>query len=188
MMHNAWCSIEEVPYCFPRSSIKFQVHTGQNIVNLDPNLGFPDCHSNLNSPMDLKWCTKLDLVWKNCPIVFRGHPSNFKVTRAEKSMIWIPIWEFYVGRSYQIPQICLVFSTLATSNNPSFLYARLKNGRIMPWQCQSVRPSIRVFRTFFQHALRYQFETWYMHSVGGTTCGVWVSSQLGHFHLVYSQK
>ena len=52
----------------------------------------------------------------------------------------------------------------------------------------SVLPSVRVFRTFFQHALRYQFETWYMHSVGGTTCRVWVSSQLGHFDLVYSQK
>ena len=51
----------------------------------------------------------------------------------------------------------------------------------------SVRPSVRVFRTFFQHALRYQFETWYMHLVGGTTCRVWVSSQLGHSDLVYSQ-
>ena len=73
-----------------------------------------------------------------------------------------------------------------------FLYARLKNGRIMLWQCPSVcpsvRPSVRVFRTFFQRALRYQFETWYIHSVGGTTCRVWVSSQLGHFDLVYSQK
>ena len=38
----------------------------------------------------------------------------------------------------------------------------------------SVRPSVRVFRTCFQHALRYQFETWYLHSVGGTTCRVWV--------------
>ena len=52
----------------------------------------------------------------------------------------------------------------------------------------SVRPSVRIFRTFLQHALRYQFETWYIHSVGGTTCEVWVASQLGHFALVYSQK
>ena len=29
MMHNAWCSIEEVPYCFPRSSVKCQGHMGQ---------------------------------------------------------------------------------------------------------------------------------------------------------------
>ena len=35
----------------------------------------------------------------------------------------------------------------------------------------SVRPSVRPsFPDFFQRALRYQFETWYMHSVGGTTC------------------
>ena len=52
----------------------------------------------------------------------------------------------------------------------------------------SVCPSVRIFRTFLQHALRYQFETWYIHSVGGTTCRVWVASQLGHFDLVYSQK
>ena len=71
------------------------------------------------------------------------------------------------------------------------LYARLKNGTyyaVAMSVCPSVRPSVRVFRTFLQHALRYQFETWYMHSVGGTTCRVWVASQLGQFALVYSQK
>ena len=41
--------------------------------------------------MDLKWCTKLDVVEKKCPIVFRGHPSNFTVTRAENLTIWIQI-------------------------------------------------------------------------------------------------
>ena len=59
---------------------------------------------------------------------------------------------------------------------------------VCPSVCPSVRPSVRVFRTFLQHALRYQFETWYIHSVGGTTCRVWVASQLGYFDLVYSQK
>ena len=34
---KAWCSIEEVAYCFPRSSIKFQGHTGQKIADFDPN-------------------------------------------------------------------------------------------------------------------------------------------------------
>ena len=62
MMHKAWCSIEEVPYCFPRSSIKFQGHTGQKIANFDPNWACLDCNSSLNSPMVLKWCTKLDVV------------------------------------------------------------------------------------------------------------------------------
>ena len=59
---------------------------------------------------------------------------------------------------------------------------------VCPSVCPSVRPSVRVFRTFLQHALRYQFEAWYIHSVGGTTCRVWIASQLGHFDLVYSQK
>ena len=58
-----------------------------------------------------------------------------------------------------------------------FLYARLKNGAYYA-VVMSVRPSVRlslsfrVFRTFLQHALRYQFETWYIHSLGGTTCRV----------------
>ena len=44
----------------------------------------------------------------------------------------------------------------------------------------NVRPSVRLrFPAFFQRALRYQFETWYRHSVGGTTYWVLVSSQLG---------
>ena len=43
MLHKAWNSKGEVPYCcFPRSSIKFQGHIGQNITNFDPNWAFPD--------------------------------------------------------------------------------------------------------------------------------------------------
>ena len=61
----------------------------KTITNFEPNWLFPDCNSSLTSPMDLKWCTKLDVIYKKCPIVFRGHPSNFTVTRAEKSTIWI---------------------------------------------------------------------------------------------------
>ena len=42
MLHKAWNSKGEVPYCFPRSSIKFQGHIGQNITDFDPNWAFPD--------------------------------------------------------------------------------------------------------------------------------------------------
>ena len=38
MMHKAGRSIEEVPYNFSRSSIKFQVHLGKKIPDLNPNL------------------------------------------------------------------------------------------------------------------------------------------------------
>ena len=89
MMHKAWSSIEEVPYCFARSSVKLQGRTALKIVKFDPNWVFPDCISSLNSPMATKWCTKLEVAWKRCPIVLQGHPSNFTVTRAEKLTIWI---------------------------------------------------------------------------------------------------
>ena len=42
MLHKAWNSRGEMPYCFPRSSIKFQGHTGQNITDFDPNWTFLD--------------------------------------------------------------------------------------------------------------------------------------------------
>ena len=37
MQHKAWSSIEEVPYHFWRSSIKFHGHTAQKSVDVDPN-------------------------------------------------------------------------------------------------------------------------------------------------------
>ena len=42
MLHKAWNSKEEMLYCFPRSSIKFQGHVGQNIIDFDPNWAFPN--------------------------------------------------------------------------------------------------------------------------------------------------
>ena len=85
MLHKAWSSIEEVPYCFSRSSVKFQGHTALKIVEFDPNWPFPDSNSSLNTPMATKWCIKLEVALKRCPIVFQGHLSNFKVTRLKKS-------------------------------------------------------------------------------------------------------
>ena len=87
MTHKAWSSVEEVPYCFSRSCVKFQCHTAKKIIDVDPNSVFPDFNSSLNSTMALKWCTKLDVVKKRCPIVFQGHLSNFKVARDKKAAI-----------------------------------------------------------------------------------------------------
>ena len=94
MMHKAWSSIEKVPYCFSRSSVKFQGHRALKIVEFDPNWAFPDCNSSLNSPMANKCCTKLETAKKRCPIVFQGHPSNFKFTRDKTSPILTQIGRF----------------------------------------------------------------------------------------------
>ena len=71
-----WCPCKR-----SRSEVKGQGHRGKKIVEFDPDLAFPDCNSSLNSPMATKWCTKLEVAWKRCPIVFQDHPSYCKVTR-----------------------------------------------------------------------------------------------------------
>ena len=57
IMHKAGGSIENVPYCLSRSSIKFQGHTAKKIIDFEPNCVFPDCNSSLNSQMAMKWLT-----------------------------------------------------------------------------------------------------------------------------------
>ena len=100
MMHRAWSSIVEVPYCFSRSYVEFQGHTALKIVEFDPNWAFPDSNSSLNSQMAMKCCTKLETTKERCPIVFQGHPSNFKVTRDKTSPILTQIGRFRtIGRS-----------------------------------------------------------------------------------------
>ena len=100
MMHKAWSSIEEVPYCFSRSSVKFQGQAALKIVEFDPDWAFPDCNSSLNSPMAMKCYTKLETAKERCPIVFQGHPSNFKVTQDKTSPTLTQIGRFRtIGRS-----------------------------------------------------------------------------------------
>ena len=59
MMHNARKDIE-MPCCFWRSSMKFKGHMKQKIANIVLIWAFPDCNSNLNSLMTMKWCIKLE--------------------------------------------------------------------------------------------------------------------------------
>ena len=39
MMHKAWCCLEEVPYCFSRSSVKFQGHTAKKKSKILSRIG-----------------------------------------------------------------------------------------------------------------------------------------------------
>ena len=58
MIHKAWCSIEEVPYYFSRSYIKFQGHTGWKIDELDQIWARLLGRSQLSNPSDLPcWST-----------------------------------------------------------------------------------------------------------------------------------
>ena len=53
MMHKAWCNLEEVPYNFSRSSIKFQGHTGWKIDDLIRIWVRLQGRSQLTNPSDL---------------------------------------------------------------------------------------------------------------------------------------
>ena len=74
MLHKAYNSKGEMPYCFPRSSINFQGHTVQNITDFDPNWAFQD-YKPVADFKSLRFA------------LFKGHPSNFKVTRNKKLSI-----------------------------------------------------------------------------------------------------
>ena len=97
MMHRAWSCIEEVRYCFSRSSVKFQGHTTLNLTQIGrfrtatPVWEFTDGYEMLHKA----WNSK-----RKVPYGFQGHPSNFKVTRDKTSLILTQIGRFRtIGRS-----------------------------------------------------------------------------------------
>ena len=92
-----------MPYCFPRSSIKFQGHTGQKIADFDPNWGFPDCNS-LNWPLNYTSLMKYirgALLFFRSSIKFQGHTGwkidDFnKITRPVAAIISLRFALFYL--------------------------------------------------------------------------------------------
>ena len=84
-LHVAW---KRCPIVFQGHPSNFKVTWEKKITDFDLNWVYPDCNSSFNSLVDLKWCTKLNVVWKRCPIIFQGHPSIFKIIMAEKYTIW----------------------------------------------------------------------------------------------------
>ena len=147
MMRKAWSSIEEVPCCFSRSSVKFQGHIALKIVKFDPNWAFPDCNSSLNSPMAIKCCTKLETAKKRCPIFLQGDPSNFKVTRDKTSLILTQIGRFRtIGRS-QLSN---------PSDLPCFIRAKIYNWK-MGWMTVIVTYHFASWPHFFAKTVRNSF-------------------------------
>ena len=73
--------MEEVPCSFSRSFVQFEGHMGRKIDDFDPISAFPD----------------------DC---FQGLPFNFNAQGHTGHL-----QSHYAGRSYQIPQMCLVFNS-----------------------------------------------------------------------------
>ena len=189
MMHRAWSSIVKVPYCFSRSYVKFQGHTALKIVEFDLNWAFPDCNSSLNSPMAMKCCTKLETAKDRCPIVFQGHPSNFKVTWHKTSPILTQIGRFRtIGRSQlsnpsDLPCYSLVLNisncicvslqvNLVLIITCSFLAATKQLYKwYFPSVCLSVRLSVcHTFFTMFPSSYHHEIFRSYNHGQKWCPC------------------
>ena len=161
MMHKAWSNIEEVAYCFSRSSIKFQSHTGKKMTDFDPSWAFLDCNSSLNSPMALKWCTKVDVV-KKCPFEFQAHLSNFKVTWDKKVTNLNPISVRLLGQSQLSNPLdlpCLSFNILFSHTVDSgyhYLFSKELLRRDMGcllWVCCLNKVIVFVFHIVQYHVI-----------------------------------
>ena len=80
MMHKAWSSAEEVPYCFSKSYVKLQGHTAKKIFDFDPNWAFPDCNSSLNYTNPGYGLSLVDSLWNagsyRQPLEQEGNPMT----------------------------------------------------------------------------------------------------------------
>ena len=138
MMHKAWSSIEEAPYCFSRSYVKLQGHTALKIVDFDPNWVFPDCNSCLESPMATKWCTKLEVALKRCPIVFSCNQAALRMAISVCPSV-TPFWQCSHHR------IIMKFSGVIT-NDTSDVHAKGQGQRSKVKVTEVMTPFSR-FRT-----------------------------------------
>ena len=94
MMHRAWCSIENVPYCVFRPFIKFQGHAGWKIDDLNPIWVRILGRSQLPNPLDLPCfgrlcvCASDDTFDKNKNIL--GPNSKDRTSARDKANIGNP--------------------------------------------------------------------------------------------------
>ena len=82
MMHRAWCCLEEMPYCFSRSSVKFQGHTAKKTRRFWPKLGvsglWPQFEfTNGYEMMHKAWSSIEDVPYcfSRSSVKFQGHTA-----------------------------------------------------------------------------------------------------------------
>ena len=94
MMHKAWSSIGEVPYCFSRSSVKFQGHTAKKNRRFLPKLGVSRLQLQFEfthgfEMMHKAWSGigKVTYHFSRSSVKFQGHT-------AKKIVDFYPNWAF----------------------------------------------------------------------------------------------
>ena len=151
MMHKAWSSIEEVPYCFWRSSVKFQGHSAKKNRRFSPKLGFLDRkidnlnpiwvrllgRSQLSNPSDLPCYTQSALL----QLVMVGSPRRGNLVHIEENL-----WAFLAATKqlqecfFFRPSVCLsVCHTFFTMFSSSYHHEIFRSD----YQWQKWRPCKR---------------------------------------------
>ena len=157
MLHKAWNSKGKMPYCFPRSSIKFQGHTVQNITDFDPNLAFPD-YRPVAAFKSLRFALLLVFVqWRFSPPGRQFHSQNLfenSVTVNYRYLVDINLYEHFDNRY----RFLAATKQLNEWFSPSVCLS----------VCLSVRPSVRhtlltIFPSSYHHEIfrsYYQWQKW----------------------------
>ena len=104
MLHKAWNCKGEMPYCFPRSSIKFQGHTGQNITDFDPNWAFPD-YRPVAAFKSLRFALFISPTLRSCWGVYWFHsvrPSIRPASRVHSVAPTVLVDPLHIYTSYQV--------------------------------------------------------------------------------------
>ena len=99
MLHKSSSSIEEVPYCFWRSFVKFQGHMAKKIVDFDPNYVFLDCYSSWIHQWLRNDAKSLESSIEEVPYCFLGSSIKFRGHTGWKINDLNSIWVRLLGRS-----------------------------------------------------------------------------------------
>ena len=99
MLHKSLKQERRLPYCFPRSSIKFQGHTGQNITHFYQNWAFPD-YRPVTAFKSLRFA-----LFKVIRLISRSHSSRNRPILTQigcfrtVTPVWIHQWLRNVAQS-----------------------------------------------------------------------------------------
>ena len=95
MMHKDWYSLEEVPYCFSRSSVKFLCHTGWKISDLNQVwvrlLGW----SQLSNPSDLPCLFSCKMIGQIQLSVSETH-CDLDFLKLTQLLLLISLWGHWI--------------------------------------------------------------------------------------------
>ena len=125
MIHKAWSSIEEVPYCFSRSSVKFQGHTGQKNRRFWPKFGVSGLYFHFELVDGNEMKHKAWSSWKDVPYCFSRSSVKFWCHMGQKTPIltqiehfrtvnpvWIHQWLWKAWHSIEEVPYCFLRSSI----------------------------------------------------------------------------